>query len=107
LPALRIGENPGPLDMAVVSIRGIQRSGFSTERSFRGVAGSLAEIGAQYADQLREQGWQLDAEWTGTATAGSNWTRSPEPELRLYLTVVLIKVADEDFDLKLTIASLE
>jgi hypothetical protein len=58
-----------------------------------------------FAEQLGEQGWTQDSAWTGSITAGGNWTKSPEDDLDLIAILSIVETAEEAFELKLRILS--
>ena len=44
---------------------------------------SARELVEQFGQQLEEQGWSYDTEWSGRYSTGSGWTRSPNDGLEL------------------------
>lgn len=53
-----------------------------------------------FKTQIENQGWELDSENTGSASAVGTWTRSPEAGLDLIGNLIVLKSGDESFDLK-------
>ena len=44
---------------------------------------SAQAVAEAFGQQLRAQGWEFDAGWSGEYSSGSGWTRSPTEELDL------------------------
>ncbi len=86
------------------------RSPFS--QGYSGGGGSLETEANLYSDweiasvyehfklQIEEQGWQLDSEDAGAATATGSWTLSPDADSDLVGTLTVIKSGDERYELK-------
>ena len=53
---------------------------------------STQSLLGHYGQQLEDQGWRLDTEWSGESSSGSAWTRSPDgsPELAGLLDTVAL-----------------
>ncbi|MDT8364685.1 MAG: hypothetical protein RQ714_08605 [Nitrosomonas sp.] len=58
-----------------------------------------------FAEQLEEQGWLQDSAWTGSITAGGNWTKSPEEDLNLIAILGIVETAEDAFEMKLRVLS--
>lgn len=88
MPALRFPPDPATGNEIVARPMG-SSSGSASRSNTAQVSiamphGQLAEfLGAQ----LGAAGWTADSSWSGALTAGSTWTRAPEPERELIATV--------------------
>lgn len=51
---------------------------------------TAASLGRHLARQLAEQGWRADAEWNGTLSTGSTWTRSATDGQRYWGTLEIL-----------------
>lgn len=60
---------------------------------------------AHFADQIVQQGWQLDSEVVGDITATSNWLREADG-MQLLGALRLIKTGDNEFQLQFLIQNL-
>lgn len=60
----------------------------------------IAVLNSHFAEQLEEQGWQLDVTWNGELSAGGNWTYNATPDLNFIGTLSIVKRNEEMFDLK-------
>lgn len=68
---------------------------------------SAGELLAHYARQMREQDWEADAEWAGEITAGGTWMRSVENGDRLMAMLLIDRVEEEVFSVKLAVQDIE
>lgn len=67
---------------------------------------SMDEVYSHFADQMLEQEWILDTESTGSLSASSIWTRSPEEGINLIGTLNVLSLGENRFQLKLTVEGL-
>lgn len=78
LPKLELPGDPATGE-AVPQRAGGSSGGFTTSRrydyTFTLKDSAAANIARHFAQQMAAQGWSMDASWSGTATAGSTWTR--------------------------------
>ncbi len=61
---------------------------------------TLEEVFTHFKSQIESQGWALDSENIGSATASGSWIKSPEPDLDLVGTLSVILAGEETYDLK-------
>lgn len=66
----------------------------------------LAELYDHFKTQIEEQGWVLDSENTGTASATGSWTRSPNVDSNYIGTLMVLKTGGESFELKYQLNSI-
>lgn len=74
-------------------------SDLETEGNIR-IDWSIDAVYAHFKDQIQEQGWELDSENIGVASANGTWTRSPEAGLDLIGTLTVLAAGDDNFELK-------
>lgn len=60
----------------------------------------IEDVYSHFSEQISDQGWVVDAENIGTASAIGSWTRSPEPGTDLIGTLTIYKSSEESFELK-------
>lgn len=65
----------------------------------------LDEVYQYFKTQIEDQGWSLDSETVGRASASGTWTKSPEPELNLIGTLSVIQSEDDNYDLRFQLVS--
>jgi hypothetical protein len=68
----------------------------STSASFT-LNGSVGDMARHFAGQMAQQGWSNEANWNGTASAGSTWTRQAEDETVLHSTLMVSAFDDGNF----------
>lgn len=61
------------------------------------VADSLDGVARHFASQMAGQGWQPDASWSGTGSAGSTWTRRLEDDTLLQGMVAVSGFEEDHF----------
>lgn len=64
---------------------------------------SIADVYEYFADQIAEQGWELDSQIVGNVSAIGNWTRSPELNLDLIGMLTIIDSGSASYELRLTL----
>jgi hypothetical protein len=58
---------------------------------------SIGNVAQHFARQMAEQGWKSEAAWTGSATAGSTWTRPMDSDATLQGMLVVSAFDDNRF----------
>lgn len=66
---------------------------------------TLDEVYRYFADQIVEQGWELDSEAVGSLSANGTWARSPEANLNLLGRLSVTKSGESDYDLQFTLTA--
>ena len=65
----------------------------------------LSQVYEHIADQVVEQGWQVDTETIGNVSANGVWTRSPTQGVNLIGTLTVLESSDSNFQLKFRLVS--
>ena len=60
----------------------------------------IGEVYRYFADQIEDQGWELDSEVVGSRSANGTWTNSPESNLSLLGTLSVLDSGDSNFELQ-------
>ena len=68
---------------------------------------TISEVYQHLADQISEQGWDLDSESVGDITANSDWTSSPEPNIELVGNLNILRAGQGSYQLKFRLVSVE
>jgi hypothetical protein len=71
-PEVAISSRPGAMPTGIGSGSG---DTYTSSIEVEGLD-SMEGLVAGLADQIRDQGWLADAQWSGTLSAGSTWTRT-------------------------------
>lgn len=58
---------------------------------------SIGNVAQHFARQMAEQGWNSEASWTGSQTAGSTWTRQMDSDTVLQGMLVVSAFEDDRF----------
>lgn len=66
----------------------------------------LDELYDHFKTQIEGQGWALDSENLGSASATGSWTRSPDVDSNYIGTLIVLKTGDESFELKFQLNSI-
>lgn len=70
-----------------------------TETNLRSNLG-IEALYEHFAEQILEQGWEIDSEVVGDRSANGTWTRSPEPDLELVGTLSVLETSDSNYELR-------
>lgn len=62
----------------------------------------VATLARHLASQLVEQGWRGDAEWNGTLSTGSTWTRQGADGQELWGTLEILSLGGNTYDISFT-----
>ena len=101
LPRLEIPELQNSPRMNAFLMGGSSSSGNSIETE--GVMTSdqdIEEVYRYFADQIEEQGWDLDSQAVGTLSATGTWTKSPESSLSLIGRLSILAAGDSEYALQ-------
>jgi len=60
----------------------------------------IEELYKHFAEQILEQGWEIDSEVVGDRSANGTWTRAPEPNLELVGTLSVLETSDSNYELR-------
>lgn len=66
----------------------------------------IEDLYRHFEEQVTAQGWAPDSQWSGTISAGGNWTKSPEADLDLAAMLTIVKTGEENYELKLRVFTL-
>jgi|GEM_PF-1336932 len=66
---------------------------------------SISEVYQHFADQISEQGWDLDSETIGEITANADWISSPEPSIDLVGNLNILRAGEGSYQLKFRLVS--
>ncbi|MFT4862817.1 MAG: hypothetical protein ACI95C_002041 [Pseudohongiellaceae bacterium] len=89
----------------------IGMSGSSNSRNGIEVSASLTsdspidEVFEHFESQIEAQGWTVDSQNVGTASAFGSWMRTPEPDLDLIGTLSIIQSSADTYDLKFNLVT--
>ena len=106
LPRMEIPEAQNRPRLGVFMMGGSSSSGNSvdTEGSMTSEQ-SIEAVYRYFADQIEEQGWELDSEAVGSLSANGTWLRSPEPNLNLIGRLSVINSDESTFELQFTLTA--
>lgn len=107
MPRLLMPEEGNSGQRPAVMLGGTSSSSNSAETEVElEINWSMDEVYSYFADQMSEQEWVLDSASTGSLSASSIWTRSPEEDMNLIGTLNVLSMGENRFQLKLTVESL-
>jgi len=78
---------------------------FSRTTTIR-IGAELGAVAGHVEAQLDAQGWERDAEWSGSATAGSTWTRSMEGGQLAALAVDVLDRGSSSYEIAIRLTEL-
>ncbi len=106
LPRMEIPADQNRQRLGVAMVGGLSSSSNSvdTEASMTSEQ-SLDEVYRYFADQIEEQGWELDSEAVGSLSANGTWAKSPEANLNLLGRLSVTKSGESDYDLQFTLTA--
>lgn len=99
LPELQLPVDPGTGQPARIHGSGGSSSpeGRSTVRVSFALRDGVANVADHFARQMSAQGWQQDAAWSGSVTAGSSWLKSRDAAPPLYALLQVVGTSDGQF----------
>jgi len=66
---------------------------------------NIDEVYRFFADQIEEQGWELDSEVAGSLSANGTWIKSPESNLNLIGRLAVLSIGDSNYELEFTLTA--
>ncbi len=69
------------------------------------VRDSAANVASHFARQMAAQGWQPDTSWSGSATAGSSWTKPRESSSAVHAVLQVIATGESQFSTMLKLGA--
>jgi len=63
----------------------------------------LVELAEHVAVQMEDQGWRMDARWSGTGSAGSTWSRDNDG-VPAWGTLEIVRISEATYDIEFTAA---
>lgn len=69
------------------------------------VRDSAANVASHFARQMTAQGWQPDTAWSGSATAGSSWTRPRESSSPVHAVLQVMATGEGQFSAMLKLGA--
>ena len=108
LPQLELPADPASGAVAPFGSGGSSSSTslFSARVEFT-IRDSAANVARHFAKQMAEQGWSSDANWSGTSTAGSSWSRRGEGGARILGTLSVTAFDERQFMAELRVTRLQ
>jgi hypothetical protein len=107
MPSLELPSDPATGAAArVQSSGGGSSGGGRNARVEFGLDDSASNVASHFARQMAAQGWVGDASWSGTSTAGSSWSKTPDAETTILSTLQVTEVGDSQFMAVLRIVAL-
>jgi hypothetical protein len=99
-PALRLPEGTTNADGSnrIASGGGGSGDTYTTGDQIR-IAQSASSFLSDIGSQMRDQGWTVDASWSGTLSTGARWTKTPANGFPYWATLELVDVGNGIHDL--------
>ena len=101
LPRMEIPESQNRPRVAAWMVGGSSSSGNLVETDGAMTSDQdIEEVYRYFADQIENQGWELDSEAVGTRSANGTWTKSPESNLNLLGRLSVLDSGDSNYELQ-------
>lgn len=107
MPRLELPSSPdGTLQALHALAGGMSGSNNEIETNSRlKIDWTITEVFDHFADQITDQGWDLDTENIGNVSATGTWIRSPEPNMDLIGILTVLESGDSNYQLKFKLIS--
>lgn len=61
---------------------------------------NIEDLYTHFAEQIIDQGWEIDSEVVGGRSANGTWTRSPTADLELVGTLSVLETSEGNYELR-------